>query len=346
MHRFFILMVYLFVRPSSLLESSSFAFVSDSSANEIYMIDLNTQKTVNTFSVIFPTGISVDSSGEYVFVASFNDISMIYKINSKTSKVDSILTASPSYYVTLGFDNKVYLPDFLTNQYSVISKPLNSPLLNNYPLAGEGPVNIALDPYKKQAFIINDLSQSLSVMSTLTNTSIKEVVFSHTPTNICLSSDGTHAFIIGVTSTSEVLMILDTVTYEVKIIPLFEYQENPWYISTGIAYSEKSKKIFVSGPYNNQVCVIDAETMNILEYIDVGKFPLGLALTKDQNQLCIVNKNDKNVWLIDSSSYQLISKIVLPGAKSPRYIGIEFSRYTPEFFFDARLEYNPVKFQF
>ena len=73
--------------------------------------------------------------------------------------------------------------------------------------------------------------------------------------------------------------------------------------------------VYVSNERGNSITIIDSETMEVVETVDVGQRPRGITLSPDGKHLYILASDDDSVQVLDTETRQLVHS--LPSGPDP-----------------------------
>lgn len=183
-------------REVAINSSGTFAYVTGAE-NSVYVINTSTNSVVDTIAVgELPNGISVNSTGKYVYVANrlSNDLSVI---DTSTNTVVATIPvgANPYSVVTNATGTVAYVANWDDKSISVVNTSSYS-VIATVPLSAS-PLSLAINPAGTSVCVTmpNDVSPSISLVDTATNT----VTFStHTgpgADRVAFNPSGTLAFV-------------------------------------------------------------------------------------------------------------------------------------------------------
>jgi YVTN family beta-propeller protein len=226
---------------------------------------------------------------------------------------------------------------------------------NNSSLSNSGidvntfPVGIAVNPSTNKVYVVNEYSNTVSVIDTRTDKVRSTISLGNFPYGIDINPlnnriyvtnrgsnsvsvlDGSvdtklHDITVGkspvgiavnptanwiyVTNLDDGTMsVIDGITNEV--INTIPVGKTPY----GIAVNPLSNKIYVTDIITNTVIVINGETNEISTKIPVGKKPTGLAIDipKENNKLYVANHDSDSVSVIDTVTNEVVNNITSVG---------------------------------
>ena len=78
--------------------------------------------------------------------------------------------------------------------------------------------------------------------------------------------------------------------------------------------------VYVSNEKDNTITVIDGDTLEVTDTVDVGERPRGIELSKDQRYLYICASEDNTVEVLDTETLKVVAK--LPSGPDPEVLAI------------------------
>ncbi len=258
-------------------------YVSNSSSNNVGIIDLPTQAVINTITVgKKPWGLALTPDGNKGFVAN-QDANSVSIFNTSTHSVTNTIPvgAKPWGIAITPGGSKAYICNSGSNTVSVID--VNKELVLTTVNVGTSPhwPIVSLDGHR--IFISNSGNRTVSVIDTESEVVIQTVPMNGSPEGLCALPDGSEIY-VGTDSTVSVIQASDyTVTtmslpppwppYSHKIYPLAILDpssrfagrvENPY----GVVIADAIVQIFQQGELKGE-----AQTNSIGEYVIFNLLP-------------------------------------------------------------------------
>jgi len=254
-----------------------------------------------------------------------------------------ILTLSALFYYSSYLDSNTVIAQTNTLASN------NSSLSNSGIDVNTFPVGIAVNPSTNKVYVVNEYSNTVSVIDTRTDKVRSTISLGNFPYGIDINPlnnriyvtnrgsnsvsvlDGSvdtklHDITVGkspvgiavnptanwiyVTNLDDGTMsVIDGITNEV--INTIPVGKTPY----GIAVNPLSNKIYVTDIITNTVIVINGETNEISTKIPVGKKPTGLAIDipKENNKLYVANHDSDSVSVIDTVTNEVVNNITSVG---------------------------------
>src|ERR671911_430896 len=172
------------------------------------------------------------------------------------------------------------------------------------------PIGIAVNPSTNKLYVVNEYSNTVSVIDTNTDTVKSTISLGNFPYGIDINPLNNRIYITnrGSNTVSVLDGSVDTKLHDIAV------GKSP----VGIAVNPLSNKIYVTDIITDTVTVIDGETNEISAKIPVGKKPTGLAVDipdkkGENNRLYVANYDSDSVSVIDTTTNEVISNITSIG---------------------------------
>lgn len=259
-------------------------------------------------------------------------------------------------------------PSNRTGDSDNINTPNNSPVLsstssaakNSSPLPSSGPtslgsginvdtypVGIAVNPSTGKVYVANELSNTVSVISTNTMRIEKTIGVENFPYDIDLNLLNNRIYTTnrGSNSVSVIDGSTDSVLYNISVgqspVGIAVNPAASWiYVANlesgsisvidgitntvddtirldgipyGVAVNPLTNRIYVTDLASNSIHVIDAATNKLLDDVEVGTAPAGIAIDLRSNTIYVTNRGSDDLSVINGSTSQLMDNIPLNG---------------------------------
>lgn len=288
------------------------AYVSNSGADTVSVIDTNTHKVVAT--------IPTDKAP--VNPTFTPDRTQVYVANSQASTI-SIIDVATNTATTMPAGGErpsglAFSPDGKTLYVSLISQDYTSPgsvhsidLLSgsssqSIPM-GADPERIALTPDGKRLYINNLLDGTMAVVDTQAHAVVKMLTLGDLPFNPLMAPDGATVY-VGVMSANHIAVI-DTESNEVtRTVPA----DSP----NGIAPTRDFQTLYVSNALSGTVQEVSLATSSIVQTQMVGGLPGNIALLPDGEHLYMVRPEGTTVEVLDAETLAIVDTITVEAGPS------------------------------
>jgi gliding motility-associated-like protein len=217
-------------------------------------------------------------------------------INNGNAPAIAAVTVTPSYapiaYIANNFSDNVTLINTATIE-TVTPATIN---------VGKRPWGVALSPDYTKVYVTNNVSGTVSVINTSSNTVTATVTVGSSPEGVLVSRDGNSVYVAnemsGTVSVINTSSNLVTSTIQVGNSP------------TMMVASPDGKTIYVSN-YEPQgtISVINTASNTVAATIGSLNFPTGLAISPDGSKLYVASNTQNTVTVINTANYSVITTI-------------------------------------
>ena len=198
-----------------------------------------------------------------------------------------------------------------SNSLQSQSKPLSITSTSGI-ISGSNPVGVTSSPNGNYVYVVNYGSNSVSVISTSTNTVTSTISVGSSPHDIATLPNGTYVYVTnsGANSVSVISTSTNTVTSTISV------GTNPY----GVAITPNGNYVYVVNYGANSVNVISTFLNTVTSTISVGSEPYGIALTPNGEYIYETNYGSNTVSVIATSNNTVVSTITV--GTSPTGIAI------------------------
>ena len=190
---------------------------------------------------------------------------------------------------------------------ATVLDPTTDKILTFIPVTRE-PEGSGVSPDGKFFYITCETGGDVFAIDAQTFKIIGHIKVQPRPRNVDFLPDGSRAFIPS-ESYGE-LNVIDTASQKlVKVITLPPHSRPQC-----VKVSADGKKVYVSTGRAGTVCVVDANTYEVLNTIPVGKRPWGITFSPDGKYLFAANGPSDDVSVIDLATETEVAKIKSPGS--------------------------------
>ncbi|WP_158990276.1 gliding motility-associated C-terminal domain-containing protein [Mucilaginibacter sp. L196] len=156
------------------------------------------------------------------------------------------------------------------------------------------------------AYIANSGDGTISVINVATNTIVSTIMPPHDPFCVCISPDGSKAY-IGCSDGSSTVTIINTTTNAIiSTIPVSSSGE-----STGIVVSPDGTTLYVANYVTGTVSVVNIATSTVVAVIQVGSNPYGIAISPDGSKVYVAFTYTSNISVIDTKTNNISANLIL-----------------------------------
>lgn len=141
------------------------------------------------------------------------------------------------------------------------------------------------------AYIVNNGSNSVSVINTFYNSIVATIPVGAGPIGICVSPDNRKVFVTNTNSNS--VSVISTITNQVvATIPVGTGPQ-------GVAITPDGNYVYVTNTNSNNVSKISTASNSVVWTIPVGASPVGIAISPDGSKILVANNGSNTVSVIN-----------------------------------------------
>lgn len=250
--------------------NGKFAYLPDSSANVINVLDLATNAFVTAIpGGINPLSIAITPNGSRAYVSNRNFINTPGANNVSVIELatNTVIATIPLSFAPTGIavhpDGTTLYVSNRGNQVNVVDLSTNN-VTATIPV-GTSPLGIQFRPDGTRAYVVNQLTNNVSVIDTSTENVIATIGVGNAPGLIAITPNGERAYVTNVNfpNTSSISVLnLDTNT-NIQTINLVGES-----VSIGIAVSPDGQWIFVCNAGTSSTTIIDTTTNTIFDTVN------------------------------------------------------------------------------
>ena len=300
--------------PSPRPPCAILAYVSNTSSNNVSVIDTSTNTVLATIPVIgsSPGGVAVNPAGTRVYVtnAPSDNVSVI---DTSSNTVVAIVELGPQNLpeglAVKPDGTRVYVANQDSNSVSVINTSTNTVVATVG--VGVEPFGVAVKPDGTRAYITNFSYNTMSVIDTSNNTVLATVPAGSAPRGVAVNPAGTRAYVAD--SFGNNVSVIDTSNY--TIVAGVPVGSEPW----GVAVKPDGTRVYVTNTASASVSVIDTSSNTVVATVPVGATPYGVEVTPDGSRAYVANYFSNNVSVIDTSNNTVNATV--PAGNHPNAFG-------------------------
>jgi len=179
---------------------------------------------------------------------------------------------------------------------------------------GSGPIDVHLVESLNLLFVANQLSNSVSIIDTTTETVINTVTVGTSPIQSAHVSS-TSLLYVSNQASNDVSVVDVTNPATASVVATIPVGVGPFNLS----YNSASDQIYVANCFSNNVSVIDVDSASgtfntVVKTIPVGICPTGLDVNDSTNKIYVGNTFSNAVSVIDGSTDTVVSTLSVFGA--------------------------------
>lgn len=175
------------------------------------------------------------------------------------------------------------------------------------------PIGIAVNPSTNKVYVVNEYSNTVSVIDTNTDTVKSTISLGNFPYGIDINPLNNRIYITnrGSNTVSVLDGSVDTKLHDITV------GKSP----VGIAVNPSANWIYVTNLDDGTMSVIDGITNDVIKTVSVGKTPYGIAVNPLSNQIYVTDIITNTVTVIDGETNEISAKI--PVGKKPTGLAID-----------------------
>ncbi len=295
------------LHPQSFALKDLLLFVSNSGADYLTVIDRSYERVVGALSVgKSPTGMVIDERGDYLYILNSGD-STISVLNLNTFRledpIDLFAGIDPIDIAYMpeadtGFDGgKLYVANRGSDDVTAVDISTKR-VLKSVPV-GDKPSHIASDSERREVYVTNEESDSLSIIISIDDSVAVEIAVDDSPKGIYVGEEDIYVFNQMSGTISAVSPASRNVEWTMGV------EELPY---RGLKLPDG--RLFVL-PYRGRALSLFDSVDVFIKKIELGSRPTGLDLDISRSKLYVSNLDDGTVSVVDTVSENLVKDIMV-----------------------------------
>ena len=274
----------------------SWVFVANESSNSVTVVDGDTFAVVGTVAALNHAthDLAVSRDGRWLFATNLASGRLSAIDTRALETVASIATGERAHVVTLTNDNRqAWVANIAENTISIVDTATFR-ILGTIPV-GKGPTGLTFSRDGRYAYVSNQGDKTVEVIDTASQRVLKAIPVGTNPHFLVLGPDGR---IWGTNTGGTDIYVIDPATQE-KVASI-NVGPGPQQIAFGFK-GLQGPNAYITVAGLNRVVVVNADPRNlrILEQIDVGQRPNGIAANRDGTRLFVVHEVSNDLKVID-----------------------------------------------
>ena len=296
-------LILIFTSHMAIAEPTHRIFVTNEGSDSVSVIDASTNKVISTIDIgKRPRGIGMAPDGSEVYVAVSKEnviavfdprtLEILRRFNSGEDPEAFAVHTNGNIYISNEEDAKASVYNPKTGELVAEIK------------VGIEPEGVAISPDGSKVIVTSESNNMLHLISIPEHVIIANILVGARPRAVTFNADGSVAYATSEIS-GEIKKIDVASTKVVGHMPLADDQAKP----KDIVVSVDGKRIYVAGGRANRVFVLDADTLEIIKSIPVGKRVWGLAMTRDGTRVYSTDGASHQVSVIDTGKNEVVATI-------------------------------------
>jgi YVTN family beta-propeller protein len=263
---------------------------------------VNPIKVIDTINVgDGPDGVAFSPDGSRAYVANAID-DTVSVIDTATGTVTGTIAVgnSPRDVAVNPVTNRAYVTNLLPGTVSVINT-LNNTVIATIPV-GESAERLVVSPGGTRVYVLasQEFGSAMVTIDATTNTVLSKATLNGTGYGIALRPGGVQVFVATQIDWLDVVGILNNnVTH-------FDTNDG-WMRDVG--FSPSGTRVYITNGESGTVSVRNANTYALIDTINVGENPRGLAVSPDGTRVYVVNEADGTVSVISTATNNVIKTV-------------------------------------
>lgn len=284
-------------------------FVTNERGDSVSVIDAATNTVIKTVPVgRRPRGIGLSPDGKEIYIAASGDNAIVVLDPNSLSVVRSFQSGNDPETFAVHSNGNIYISNEEDAKASVFD-PRTGTLVAEIEVGIE-PEGVAISPDGTRAIVTSESTNMLHLIAIPEHIILHNILVGARPRAATFSADGKTAY-----ATSEIGGEIKKINVETgKIIrakPLSDDKAKP----KDILISRDGERLYVAGGRANKIFVLDADSLEIVATIPVGKRVWGLALSRDGKSLYSTDGVDHQVSVINTEMNSVVATV--PVGKFP-----------------------------
>ena len=278
-------------------------FVTNERSDDISVINGETLEVEATIPIGGrPRGIGLSPDGKELYVAVSEENSIAVLDPASLEVLRKFESGSDPETFAVHPNGNIYISNE-DDAKATVFNPLTGEQVAEIPVGLE-PEGVAVSPDGSKVIVTSESTNMLHIIGVPDHTIVANVLVGARPRSAVFNADGSLAY-----STSEIsgeVKKVDMSTFKIlSKAKIADEKAKP----KDIILSKDEKTVYVAGGRANQVLVMDAEKMELITGIPVGKRVWGLAMTSDGKRIFTTDGVSGTVSVIDTTTNKRIKTI-------------------------------------
>ncbi len=280
-------------------------FITNEKSNTVSVINGKTLEVESEIAIgERPRGIGISPDGAEIYVA-VSEENLIAIFDPKTLEIlRKFKSGSDPETFAVHPNGNIYISNE-DDAKATVYNPKTGELVAEIQVGLE-PEGVAISPDGSKVIITSESTNMLHVITVPGNTITDNILVGSRPRAAVFTKNSKVAY-----ATAEITGEIVKIDMEnAKILKRVQL-EDPKSKPKDIILSKDEKHLYVAGGRSNSVWLMDADTLEVIKGIPVGKRVWGLAITKDGGRVFTTDGVSGTVSVIDTSSNEVIKTITV-----------------------------------
>ncbi len=323
----------LWVMCASSASAAPFAYITNSSTNDVSVIDVATNSIVATVHMdLGPAGVAVSPDGTRVYTTNMaNNTVGVIDATTNTPITSIQVGTLPLGVAVHPAGTRVYVASLLATTdlgfgaMTVIDAASNM-ILTTVPVPF--PYGVAVNRAGTRVYVTLFGNNQVAVIDPATNLKVGMIPVGSSPSGVALKPDGTRLYVTNQGS-NDVAVIDATNDTFVRSVPVGTQP-------LGLAVSPDGTRLYVANNGSNNVWVLDTASLDtasnaVVAMVPVGPQPYGLAVTPDGSKVYVANFLGNDVTVIDAATNTVAGTMTV--GSGPKAFGMFMTPATTKYTF-------------
>jgi YVTN family beta-propeller protein len=177
---------------------------------------------------------------------------------------------------------------------------------------GRTPVAVAVDRHTRHVFVVNQASNTLSVLDSKTGALLRVVPVGHGPTAVLLSRSTGQGWVLNTAGNS--ISVLSTTGAVRRTVPVGTHP-------AAAIDDVRTHRVFVANAASGTVSVLDARTEVVLRTVPVGRSPSAVAVNETSNRVFVANSGSGTISVLNATTGAVLRSVA--AGKSPTTVAVD-----------------------
>lgn len=283
-------------------------FVSNERSSQIFVIDRNDTVVGSFKSCARPRGMHFTSDHTQLIVACGGDNTIaVYDVATQKLVRRYRDIPDPETFDLAPNGRDLYVSNEDSSEATVLNLQTGE-VTGHFP-TGEEPEGVLVTPDGRLAFVASEAGNLVHVIDIASQKIIKDIFVSERPRRFALTPDGKSLWvsceIAGVVDIIDLATLKRAKTLSFAPRGLTRDEVTP----VDIAMNHAGTRAWVALGRANNIAVVDMASLQVIDYILVGRRPWGLRLSADDSKLYVANGLSDDIAIVDTVHGKVVKTV-------------------------------------